>query len=360
MMRALGTEERPERAMLELLRSYGVDSVGSRVWVQRNRLRDLGFQYLAVEMLVKELSLAWDREYRGEVVYEKRLRGGNYKILLGPGNERADASLVPRSRAAETVFTWRHLEELLPNPPKPVIVVDMGMKFMHTEEELGKLRLQISVSLGVVRRYLWDPHLALTSVDPQTAQWLNEVLGENKVTMVQGKPSELLWSMDADKVVILRPDAAQPLTGADVLTADAFLIGGIVDRIPRPGISRMLDNLVPWGVPRKIELRGSVVGVPERINRIIEIILKARYEYAGDVERAIISSMTKKDVVSRAYIEILRHGRRENGQLVVSWDLYWSLKRWLPIDPESFRVAAARARARIVGEPPSEDEDSGG
>ncbi len=355
MMRGLGTEERPEKAMLELLRSRGVEVVGSRVWLQKNKVKEQGFQYLAVEMLVKELSLAWDREYRGSTIYEKKYRGGTYRIVLGPGEERVEASVVPRSRATETVFTWRDLEEILPNPPKPVIVVDLGMKFMHTEEELGKLRLQISVSLNVVRRYLWDPHLALTSIDPHTAQWLSEVLGENKVTMVQGKPSELLWSMDADKVVILRPDAAQPLTGADVLTADAFLIGGVVDRIPRPGISRMLDNLVPWGVPRKIELRGSVVGVPERINRIVEILLKARYEYAGDVEKAIISTMTKKDVVSRAYIEILRHGRRENGHLVVSWDLYRSLKKWLPIDPESFRLAASRARARITGEPPSED-----
>jgi tRNA (adenine9-N1/guanine9-N1)-methyltransferase len=163
--------------------------------------------------------------------------------------------------------------------------------------------------------------------------------------------------MDADRVIILRPDAPQPLTANDVMMADAFLIGGIVDRIPRPGVSRVLDNLVPWGTPRKIELRGSIVGVPERLNRIIEILLKARYEYPGDIEKSIITSMTKKDIVARAYIEIVRNARRTPSGLVVSWDLYEELRKWLPITPDEFVKAAQRARARIVGEPPSGPEN---
>ncbi|BAA79463.1 conserved hypothetical protein [Aeropyrum pernix K1] len=343
--------ERPEEALLHLLDAAGIYRVGSRVWLHKPRVRELGFQYLAVETLVREYALAAEREYRGSVVYSKVYGGREYKILLGRGEEVAEASLADPSTVQRLLFSWRHLEELLPSPPLPAFVVDLSLKFMHTEEELSKLRLQIAVALSEVRKYLWDPHLVLTNMDPQTSGWISEVLGDNKVTISQSKPSEILWSMDADRVVILRPDAPQPLSGSEVLAADAFLIGGIVDRIPRPGVSRILDNLVPWGVPRRIELRGSVAGVPERINRIVEILLKARYKYPGNLEKAIITSMTKKDVLTRVYSEIIKRGRRVGSELVVEWSLYEDLSSWLPLTPEDFMLAAKRARARIEGAP---------
>ena len=333
--------------------SKGIYSLGSRVWLHRKRVKEQGFQYAAVETLVREYNVYYDNDFRGTTVHESSYKRSRFKIVLGPGEERASASINSKGDLNSLAFTWNDVAELLPNPPLPLFVIDLSMRFIHSEDELAKLRLQIAVSLNVIRRYLWDPHLALTSVDVATQSWISELVGENKMTIMQSKPSELLWSMDADRVIILRPDAPQPLTGSDVAMADAFLIGGVVDRIPRPGVSRVLDNLVPWGTPRRIELRGSIIGVPERINRIIEILLKARYEYHGDIEKSIISSMTKKDVVARAYIEIVKNAVKRPGGSFISWDFYNELRTWLPLTPEDFIKAAQRANVKIVGDPPS-------
>ncbi len=344
--------ERPATALLEMLYDLGLYNLGSMVWLSKKKVESLGFQHLAVEMLVKEHYIVDSPAYRGSRVYEEEYRGRKFSILYGNDSARADGVLTSKPDKRRVLATWIELGDMLPSPPLPMFVIDMSMKFVHTEEELSRLKVQIAVTLSTIREYLWDIHLAITGVESESREWINELLGNNKVTVTVGKPSELLWSMDADKVIILRPDAPQALTPIDVMSADAFLIGGIVDRIPRPGLSRLLDNLVPWGLPRRIELRGSIAGVPERINRIVEIILKARYKYRGNLEKAIISTMTKKDILSRVYIEISRRARRRGSRATVSWDLYWELKRWLPLTPEDFKRAAAKARVEVLGDKP--------
>lgn len=346
--------ESPRKALLEVLSSRGLYTIGGKTWISRKKMEKLGFQHLSVEMLVKEYSISTEDSYSGSLVYSESYRGRRFSFVMRPGDVRADAVVTSKPAPWSVAATWRDVRDLLPNPPLPLFVVDLSLRFIHTEEEQSKLRLQIAVALGVIREYLWDPHLALTSIDSATISMLREVMGDNKVTMSQGKPSELLWSMDADRVIILRPDASQPLSFNDVLTADAFLIGGIVDKIPKPGLSKMLDNLVPWGTPKRIELRGSVVGVPDRINRLIEILLKARYKYPGDLTRSIITSMTKKDRIARAYVEIVRNASKTPSGLVVSWDLYEDLSKWLPITPKEFLEACRRAKARVVGGPRGE------
>jgi len=189
--------------------------------------------------------------------------------------------------------------------------------------------------------------MSVTGTDEETAKWINEVMGVNKVAIVNARPSEVLWGYDADKVIILRPDASTPLKADDVMTADAFLLGGIVDKIPRPGLSRMLDSLVPWGVPRRIELRGSVIGVPERINRIVEILLKSRYLYDGDVEKAIITTMSKKDRVARAYREIMKYASERKVDRV-GGDFYEQLRSWLSLTYDEFLEAARRAHVEVA------------
>lgn len=340
--------ERPAEALLELLYRSSVYKVGSSVWLHKKKLEKNGFQYMAVEALIREHVVAEDSQHRGSEIYNTIYRDRLFSIFYPPGEERVDASLAPQGTGRRILFTWSDIQDLLPNPPLPVFVVDMSLKFVHTEEELSSLKIQVAMSLNVIREYLWDPHLALTSLEAESSEWIKDMLGRNKVTLTQGKPSELLWGLDADKVVILRPDAPQPLTGEEVLEADAFLLGGVVDKIPRPGLSRILDNLVPWGVPRRLELRGSIIGVPERINRIIEILLKARYVYNGDIEAAIVSTMTRKDIVSRAYFEIMRASR---GRGAVSWSLYRSLAKWLPITERDFLEAARKAHVKVEGGP---------
>ncbi len=336
---------RPFEALLRLMDNYGYSVLGSKEWLENERLYRLGFQYAAVETLVREYLFA-EEDYRGRKTYETEWRGGRKVIVYGKGDVKSDVVIVKKSSPTERAIPWRALLDYLPQPPLPLFVVDLSMKFLHTPEELSKLRLQLAISLSVLREHLWDAHFSITGADDETARWLGEVMGVNKVSIVNARPSEVLWGYDADKVIILRADAATPLRPEDVIGADAFLIGGIVDKIPRPGLSRMLDSLVPWGVPRRIELRGSVIGVPERINRIIEILLKARYVYNGDVEKAVITTMTKKDRVARAYREIVKN-MSEKGRSYVSLELYDELRKWLPLTMDEFEEAARRAHAEV-------------
>jgi tRNA (adenine9-N1/guanine9-N1)-methyltransferase len=337
--------ERPREALLRLLSEHGFYNITSKIWLNRSRIERLGFQALATEMLVRELFIIPCSVKNLKVVSEDRYRGRKFRILLGKNGNIADSCLS--MRASQNSLSWKELLDLLPEPPFPLFVVDVSLKYIHTEEELERLRLQIAVSLSVLREYLWDKHLAVTSADTETAQWLNEYMGRNKAIITDSKPNEVLWSLGADTVIILRPDAPETLTSSDVMKADAFLIGGVVDLMPRRGLSRILDNLVPWGIPRKIALKGSVIGVPERINRIIEILLKARYLYKGNIEKAIISSMSKRDMINRAFVEIMKNSYACGKIRCVSWDLYKNLKKWLPISEEEFKLAASKAKVKI-------------
>ena len=337
----------PRQALLAVMEEKGVESLGVKVWMQRQRLARLGFQHAAVEMLVRGYSASPGPVGGMGVVWEEEWRGRRYRLLQGHGSETADAVIVEDSGPA--LFAWQDLEARLPDPPFPLFVVDLVLRHIHTAEELSRLRVQIAVALTTIREYLWDRHLAVTSADRETAVWLSEAFGAHKAIITRSRPNEILWDIGAERVFVLRPDAPEDLSAEDVMEADAFLIGGIVDRIPRKGISRVLDNLVPWGVARRISLRGSIIGVPERINRIVEILLKARFLYNGNVEKAVLSTMTKKDVIARAYAEISRAARNVGGRRVVDWGLYEQLRTWLPIREKEFLEAARRAGVEVVG-----------
>lgn len=338
--------ERPREALLRLLLDHSFYNTTSKVWLSRNKVERLGFQALAIEMLVRNLNINPYSTKNLREVFEDRYKGRKFRILLGKGeNFKADSCLDNES--SKKGISWKELLELLPDPPFPLFVIDVSLKYIHTEEELDKLRLQIAVSLSKIREFLWDRHLAITSVDNETTKWLGNYLGRNKAIITDSKPNEILWSLGADTVIILRPDAPESLTPEDVMRADAFLIGGLVDLMPRRGLSRILDNIVPWGVPRKIILKESIIGVPDRINRIIEILLKARYFFKGNIERAVISSMSRKDVINRVFIEIIRNSYPCGKRRCISKDFYRNLRKWLPLSEEDFKVAASKAKVDI-------------
>lgn len=338
-------EVTPSRALKDLLIEGGCSSVKPRVWVSWKKVAMKGFHYLAVEMLVNEYSLR-RATGTGATLWEEDYQGRRLRIVGNRGVEPYDCELV---EGDEGIVSWRDLEARLPDPPFPLITVDLGLWRLHSPEESARLRIQLAVTLSVVREYLWDRHLALTSVTAEVKESLNTIMGRNKAILTSSRPNELLWGIGAEEVVILRPDAPEPLAADDVLRAQAFLIGGIVDLIPRRGVSKVLDRMVPWGRPRKIVLKGSIVGVPERINRVAEIILKARLLYNGDVEKAIVSSMTKRDLHRRLFVEIMRASEERGGGRAVSAELYYSLRRWLPISWEDFLEVARKAKVEVRG-----------
>ena len=333
--------ETPGTVLARLLQERGVDCVIT--WIPNNpaRIRDLGVQEIAVEMLVYERDICLlPRPQPMRVLSTSR------GVIVGvPRREGPPCRYVVWGRRCyRKAVSWRELEALLPNPPLPLFIVDLGMLGRHNEEEKGSLKVQLGVALSVVRRYLWDPHLALTSAGDNVREWLSDVIGRAKITVSQEKPGRVLWSMGADRVIILRPDAEEPLTEDDIRGADAFVLGGVVDKIPRKGASRYLDASVPWGEPRRIELRGSIIGVPDRINRVIEIILRVLFEGLS-VEEAVIASMTKRDLIRRLVIEIMRASR--GGRKRLGRDHYEYLRSWLPVSCEDYVLAARKARVAL-------------
>lgn len=342
----------PREALARLLSEKGISEVCVPRPVNRRRLREQGLQEIAVYMLVEEAGIC-------------RARGGLYCKTLStdmgveigvPSREGRSFSYQVSKRCTTPVLSWQNLYEMLPSPPLPAFVVDLSRRSMHTEEELRSLKVQLALSLSVVRRYLWDPHLILSGADEGVRPWLSDMVGDAKMIISGEKPGKILWNMRADKVIILRPDAEKPLRREEVLEADAFLLGGIVDKIPRPGVSRFLDASVPWGVARRIELRGSLVGVPDRLNRIIEIILRVIFEDAG-IEEAVLASMTRRDVRRRLHVEIMRASR--GGRVPLDRDHYESLRRWLPIDYREYVEVAEKAGVRLGWDCEGQDNSGG-
>lgn len=339
--------ERPWTALLEVLASKGIYRLGYKAFYESRKIESLGFQYVAVEMLINEYNIIPDPTFTGRIIREDEYRGVKFKLLLRDGNLKCDAVVSHRTQASKSIVSWREILELLPTPPLPLFVIDLSIPLAQGVIDIASVKVQIEESVERIREYLWDPHLAITSADKSLSEWIHSVAGKNKIIITPSKPSELLWSMDADKVIIIRQDAPHPLTPNDVISSDAFLIGGVQDSIARPGVGRMFDNLVPWGIPRRLELRGSIVGVPDRINKIIEIVLRARYRYGGDVEKAITASMTRKDALTRLYSEILKMVERSGGEKYVSWDVYYDIVKWLPITREDFIKVAEKAGVKI-------------
>jgi tRNA (adenine9-N1/guanine9-N1)-methyltransferase len=159
--------------------------------------------------------------------------------------------------------------------PFPYVVVDCRFYDEHSEKERWKINLQIKQTLGIVREYMWDDKLVVTYRDvgfgkyyPSTEEFLREKVIE--------------------RVILLDPNGEE-LYGRT--GAECFIIGGIVDKAgtKKGYTSRIGKALEREGVEvdyRRIELRGDVIGVPDRINHIAEVLLRVELD-DEDVESAV-------------------------------------------------------------------------
>lgn len=266
-------------------------------------------------------------------------KGGRLCIGHGKGGEKVDAIISYRNKPCNTrKELFGMIEEY-----KPLIVIDLGLVASHLGRELRSLRVQVGAALGVIRRYLWDRHLLLSSARPGVIEWLRAFMGRALFDYSELPGDEAAYLRGANKIIVLDPSAEKPLTSNEALNADAFIIGGIIDILPRPGATRRLD-LRGLGEPRKITLRGSIHGVPSRLPQITEIVLRARYETC-DVEEAVRRVMSPRDARLRAFIELMKwsRGRRKQAPLA----LYYELREWLPISLRDFVRAARMAKLEV-------------
>ncbi len=277
--------------------------------------------------------------------------GGRAEIIKGveflwdAGDVECDVSLVRRGECDVSL----ELDILLPTTPR--FVIDLTLWHEHTRAEKNELVEQIIASIHTVRRYLWDGCLVLSGVSDDFLRHIRKFVGDfrHKVVILRDKPP-----IDPGKTVMLDPDGDVIFTRDVALRSTTFIIGGIVDKERRvKGETYRLYRLLGLDVPRcKIELKGSIIGVPERINRIIEIILKVIFE-GKDVDEAIIECMAKRDRVNRLFYELHKAAYRVKAdggsKLVITREMLRRLN-WMKASQAEIELALKKSKVEVIDE----------
>lgn len=169
----------------------------------------------------------------------------------------------------------------------PLFVVDLGLWAYQTPREKELLFKQIQLMLPEIQ----DRGVVFASVPGEARPHLQD-LGF-KGTVLPGKfkgPDLVVLDPNAPDLLQLPPDPPPP----------TYVLGGIVDK------GRRLKTSSLWyEAPRqKITFKGSAVGVPDRLNLIVDIILQAMEGIPLD--RAVLAHMPTRDKRTRARVELDR------------------------------------------------------
>ncbi len=222
-------------------------------------------------------------------------------------------------------------------PDVPKFVVDLSLWGEHTAGEKHELAEQIIMALSAVRSHFWDGNFWITHAPAELVEFLNRLV--HKMNIARELPP-------AASPVVLDPEGDCVFTEEDLSRHDVFIVGGIVDkeRTAKSATARLAELL---GVAKRcrIELRGSTVGVPDRINKIVEILVKT---FAGaSLESAILSSQAKRDRVYRLMWEIQKRGRRRGNALEISREALAEVN-WLGASEEELKLALKKTRAVVT------------
>ncbi len=224
----------------------------------------------------------------------------------------------------------------------PYIIIDLMHWEKHTPREKKKVAFQVSRCYGTLRDYLIGDIYAITWANQEFKSILKGMPAE-KAMLFEGSTVEFLKEKGIDEALILDPNGEKELSEED-FGFKALILGGIVDMggNKRGTTSQIARALEEGGIKvrrRKIALRGDVVGVPDRINMILEIVLKMLTE-GKNMEKAILEVQAPLQARWRLRKEIPKHKIRYliNGKkyLVVERELYDELKEWLNIRWEDF------------------------
>ncbi len=211
----------------------------------------------------------------------------------------------------------------------PFIAIDCSLKYMHSEKELSSLKKQIQSTLSVIRKYMWDDRLAVAGLDVG--------ISCRKCSRIE----DFLSEMNFEKVILLDPNSEDVFQGEK---ADCYIIGGIVDRSGnKKGTTGLIYRKLAengFDVKRKkIHLRGDVVGVPDRINHITEIILKCILD-GLDTERAIYDVQNRKIARWRLRKEIAKNAKKieVSGKKfrAIEKSFFENTRKWLKISEDDF------------------------
>ncbi|WP_223209009.1 MULTISPECIES: tRNA (guanine(9)-/adenine(9)-N1)-methyltransferase [Pyrococcus] len=319
--------KKPGDVLREILQEKGIKSVGtlSRKWPSgRDIYQELALLLLegdgAIVELREETAESWD-------LNGKKVGPSKYAYVRPCFVEKFKV-IVDGSEIAKRL------------PDYPWIIVDLTFWNRHIPKEKDKVALQLRETYAVVRRMYYPRRFAITWVNEEFKK-KNKVPLE-KVVSYEGSTADFLREKGINRVVLLDPNAEEVLSRED-LQERAFIIGGIVDmKGDKKGTTAKIGEVLEKeGIDvlrRKIVLRGDIVGVPDRINHIAEILL--RMLYGEDMEKAILAVQAPTHARWRLRKEIPKRKIRYliDGKLylVVEKELYDELKQWLNIRWEDF------------------------
>lgn len=252
---------------IEELRKRGIDRVYTNLKLES---RD-PIQQMAVHLANGKANLC--EPENGVVSYDVTGR----RINLPPQAFLGKCNLTQPILTSEEFLRNEKLQQF------PYILVDCEFYDMHSNKEKSRLKVQLKATLGVVRDYMWDGRMVIVG------RRFDEV-----PCLYYSSIKEFVDDRCVERIILLDPSADKVFHGEK---ADCYVIGGIVDKSgDKKGLtSKIGEKMREEGVEfesMRIELRGDVVGVPDRLNSITELVLMNVLE-GYDLETAIKRTQSK-------------------------------------------------------------------
>ena len=288
--------------LLSNLRSLGCSAICVPRWALRRGLQGLGVDVLLGKLNVRR------GECRGGVIMEEPIT-----VIASGSGESMGNCLVVEGDGEIDVESMRAAM-----PRRPLFIIDLSLWGRHSDVEKRELVEQVISSINYVREYLWDGNLIISNATTEFIELFNRY-APGMVHAVR-----ILNSFPYDEVTNARAAVLDPYGDEasidELRRIDAFILGGIVDKERKVSgetlaLYRML-NLDDLRLPRyKLTLWGSRVGVPDRINKVIKIMLDAVVIGKG-LDEAILAAQSNKDRLQRLVHEVQKRGSiiDENGE----------------------------------------------
>jgi tRNA (adenine9-N1/guanine9-N1)-methyltransferase len=222
-------------------------------------------------------------------------------------------------------------------PRVPLIIFDALFWELHSDEEKKDAIQQFLFAVKTIRKYLTDLNIVVLSPSSELIDLINSF--RNRINVITPASSITL----PNKGVILDPYSNESLTIEEVLQADAIVVGLLVDsRFPRPYATYAMSLIrrLPY-IRKAIVYKGSIVGVPKEINKIIEILLKVRFE-GMSLDNAVKDTMGVDNKIYRVVYEVSKlcgKGKTVDKETIVS------IMEELSLDKKYFNRVISRIKA---------------
>ncbi len=292
------------KSFSDSLKILGIDHIVlsrrvAKKYIVRNITRgDRVLHILANNALLNKIKICRKRVYgdpmwsfNGIMILYNTKNFGEFEYYVSDKDEECPDDIT------ETVV--KYLKLIM--PMKPLIIIDLNLFELHHDAELRVLAKQLVLAINTIRLWLTDLHIAIVNMPLYFNPLPNNIFTVAKIYY----DCSLYKSIELGKTILLDPYADEALTSHDILANDYFIIGGLVDKkFPRPYATSMLLTLNELGV-RSISIRlgTNTIGVPNELNKIIDIILRTRF-LGESLENAILSNMSIDDKISRIIYEI--------------------------------------------------------